>query len=49
MIGNLVWTLFLKARNLWFGSAVSIILIALVILIIGLYMKYITKGEEMAI
>ncbi|MGB9022466.1 MAG: ABC transporter permease [Candidatus Bathyarchaeia archaeon] len=49
MIGNLVWTLFLKARNLWFGSAVSIVLIALVILIIGLYMKYITKGEEMAI
>ena len=49
MIGNLVWTLFLKARNLWFGSAVSIILIALVVLIIALYMKYITKGEEMAI
>jgi spermidine/putrescine transport system permease protein len=49
MIGNLVWTLFLKARNLWFGSAVSIVLIALVVLMVGLYMKYITKGEEMAI
>lgn len=49
MVGNLIWTLFLKARNLWFGSAVSIILIALVILIIGLYMKYISRGEEMAI
>ena len=49
MIGNLIWTLFLKARNLWFGSAVSIILIALVVLMVGLYMKYITKGEEMAI
>ena len=49
MIGNLVWTLFLKARNLWFGSSVSIVLIALVVLMVGLYMKYITKGEEMAI
>lgn len=49
MIGNLIWTLFLKARNLWFGSAVSIILIVLVILMVGLYMKYITKGEEMTI
>jgi ABC-type spermidine/putrescine transport system permease subunit I len=49
MIGNLIWTLFLKARNLWFGSAVSIILIALVVLMVALYMKYITKGEEMAI
>lgn len=49
MVGNLIWTLFLKARNLWFGSAVSIILIALVILIIGLYMKHISKGEEMTI
>ena len=49
MIGNLIWTLFLKARNFWFGSAVSIILIALVVLMVALYMKYITKGEEMAI
>jgi len=49
MIGNLIWTLFLKARNLWFGSAVSIILIALVVAIVALYMKYITKGEEMTI
>jgi len=49
MIGNLIWTLFLKARNLWFGSAVSIILIALVVLMVALYMKYITKGEEMTI
>jgi spermidine/putrescine transport system permease protein len=49
MIGNLIWTLFLKARNLWFGSAVSIILIALVVFMVGVYMKYITKGEEMAI
>lgn len=49
MIGNLIWTLFLKARNLWFGSAVSIILIALVVLMVALYMKYVTKGEEMAI
>jgi len=49
MIGNLIWTLFLKTRNLWFGSAVSIILIALVVLMVALYMKYVTKGEEMAI
>jgi len=49
MIGNLIWTLFLKARNLWFGSAVSIILIALVVLMVALYMKYITRGEEMTI
>jgi len=49
MIGNLIWTLFLKARNLWFGSAVSIILIALVLVMVALYMKYVTKGEEMAI
>lgn len=49
MIGNLIWTLFLKARNLWFGSATSIILIALVVLMVALYMKYVTKGEEMAI
>jgi spermidine/putrescine transport system permease protein len=49
MIGNLVWTLFLKARNLWFGSAVSLILIAVVVVMVALYMKYVTKGEEMAI
>jgi len=49
MIGNLIWTLFLKARDLWFGSAVSIILIALVMLMVALYMKYITRGEEMTI
>jgi len=49
MIGNLIWTLFLKARNLWFGSAVSIILIALVVVMVAAYMKYITKGEEMTI
>jgi len=49
MIGNLIWTLFLKARNLWFGSAVSIILIGLVVLMVAVYMKYITRGEEMTI
>jgi spermidine/putrescine transport system permease protein len=49
MIGNMIWTLFLRARDFWFGSAVSIILIALVVVMIALYMKYITKGEEMAI
>lgn len=49
MVGNLIWTLFLKARNLWFGSAVSIILIALVVFMVGLYMKRISKGEEMTI
>jgi spermidine/putrescine transport system permease protein len=49
MIGNLIWTLFLKTRNLWFGSAVSVILIALVVAMVALYMKYVTKGEEMAI
>jgi spermidine/putrescine transport system permease protein len=49
MIGNMIWTLFLRARDFWFGSAVSIILIALVVVMIALYMRYITKGEEMAI
>ena len=39
----------MKTRNLWFGSAVSVILIALVVAMVALYMKYVTKGEEMAI
>jgi spermidine/putrescine transport system permease protein len=46
MVGNLIWGMFLKVQNWWLGSAISTIMLALVLIIVLVYMKY--GGGEMA-
>lgn len=47
MIGNVIWDLFLKVRSWWFGSAVSVVMLAITLVVVMIYMRY--GGGEMAI
>ncbi len=49
MISQAIFNQFLKARNWWMGSALSIVLIAIVLLLIIIYMRYIAKEEGIAL
>jgi spermidine/putrescine transport system permease protein len=46
MLGNVVWDMFLTVRNWWLGSAISTVMLALVLVIVLVYMKY--GGGEVA-
>jgi ABC-type spermidine/putrescine transport system permease subunit I len=46
MLGNVIWDMFLTVRNWWLGSAISTVMLTLVLAIVLLYMKY--GGGEIA-
>lgn len=46
MLGNVIWGMFLTVRNWWLGSAISTVMLALVLIIVLVYMKY--GGGEIA-
>jgi ABC-type spermidine/putrescine transport system permease subunit I len=46
MLGNLIIEMFLKTQNWWFGSAISTVMLTLVLVIVLVYMKY--GGGEIA-
>ena len=47
LIGNLIVTLFLEFRNIPFGSAISVVLLSLVMIGISLYMRALRFAERM--
>ena len=47
MIGNLIATLYLEFRNIPFGSAVSVVLLAFVLLGIAFYTRALRASEEL--
>jgi spermidine/putrescine transport system permease protein len=46
MLGNLVWDMFMEVRDPWLGSAVSTVMLIIVLAIVLIYMKY--GGGEIA-
>jgi ABC-type spermidine/putrescine transport system permease subunit I len=46
MLGNLIYGMFIKTQNWWLGSAISTVMLALVLVIVLVYMKY--GGGEIA-
>jgi spermidine/putrescine transport system permease protein len=50
MVGQLIWNQFQAYTGSWtFGSAVSIVVVGLVLAIVLLFIRYVTKGEAFAI
>jgi len=50
MVGQLIWNQFQAYTGSWtFGSAASIVVVALVLALVMLFIKYVTKGEAFAI
>lgn len=47
LIGNLIVMLYLEFRNVPFGSAVAVVLLAVVLVGVALYMRLVRKVEEM--
>jgi len=45
-LGRLVWDMFMEVRNPWLGSAISTVMLTLVLVIVLVYMKY--GGGEVA-
>ena len=50
MVGQLIWNQFQAYTGSWtFGSAVSIVVVTLVLALVLLFIRYVTKGEAFAI
>jgi len=50
MVGQLIWNQFQAYTGSWtFGSAVSIVIVILVLALVMLFIRYVTKGEGFAI
>jgi spermidine/putrescine transport system permease protein len=50
MVGQLIWNQFQAYTGSWtFGSAVSIVVVVLVLALVMLFIRYVTKGEAFAI
>ncbi len=50
MVGQLIWNQFQSYTGSWtFGAAVSIVVVALVLALVLLFIRYVTKGEAFAI
>jgi len=50
MVGQLIWNQFQSYTGSWtFGSAVSILVVALVLGLMTLFLRYVTKGEAFTI
>ena len=50
MVGQLIWNQFQAYTGSWtFGSAVSIVVVSLVLALVLLFIRYVTKGEAFAI